>query len=774
MRKMSTDASTPDLPMSDPIAPPLAPPMSEADLEQESAEVPSDAEFAVETTALESPKPKTNRLQALFAKTAPVRQKIQAISLGTYRQVQPWAAKAWHEVTPQPTHPHRWKWGLLAATSGIIAGGAFWVESKLPDPHKVLTFARSGTITIKSLDGEILQQVGPATHKTIQLQSVPKFIASAFVAAEDRRFYQHWGVDVQGILRAMVANARSLGVVEGASTINQQVARIVFLNQERSAWRKLREMAIANKIDRELTKDQILEQYLNLVYLGSGAYGVADAAWVYFGKDVKQLTVPEVALLAGLAPAPSEYSPLVNPKYALERRNLVLERMQEIGALTAAEKEKAIATPVKLNPKQPQRLQNQAPYFTSYILKELPNFVSKDLVEAGGLTVQTTLNSKWQKYAERAVTETVRLDGPGQGFEQAALVAVDPQTGGIRAMVGGYDFNESQFNRVTQAQRQPGSTFKALLYATAMATGMSPYRTYVDSPIRVDGYEPRNASKKFSGTLSLADAIAASVNIVAVRTILDVGYQPVIKLSHEMGIESKLNPIPSLALGSSEVNLLELTSAYGTLAAQGQHAKAYGINEIRGLNGEVLFQAKPKLRRALDKTSAAITTWLLEGVVLSGTGQPAALSRPVAGKTGTSEEARDLLFVGYIPQLAAGVWLGNDNNDPTAGASTTAAATWHDFMRFAVQDMPVQPFPELPKLDGRKGSIKAQPVNPKSYIELPLPVEKPIPDPNNPQGDPQADSQGYGESQSGGGYYDADGTYHEYGQSAEADPNGGY
>jgi penicillin-binding protein 1A len=469
----------------------------------------------------------------------------------------------------------------------------------------------------------------------------------------------------------------------------------------------------------------------------------------------------------------------VNPKYSLERRNLVLKQMQEMGTLSAAEAKAAIAAPLKLNPKHPQRLQKVAPYFTSYILKELPNYISKSVIEAGGLTIQTTLNSKWQKYAERAVTETVRYDGPGQAFEQAALVAIDPQTGGIRAMVGGYDYNKSQFNRVTQAQRQPGSTFKAFVYATAIATGMSPHRGYLDAPILVDGYSPENSHHSFSGWLSIADAITNSVNIIAVKTLIDVGFQPVIKMSHEMGIQSKLKPTYSLALGTSEVNLLELTSAYGTLAAEGKRTKPYGIAEIRGLNGQLLYRAKPQQKQAIDRDSAAITTWLLEGVVLNGTGQSANIGRPVAGKTGTSEEARDLLFVGYIPQLVAGVWLGNDNNDPTGGASSTAAYTWGQFMRFATQDMAVQAFPGLPKkIEGRKGSIKAQPVKPKRYEDLPIP--QPSPDPYSQQGyDPNQDSGGgySGGGYSGGGNYDSGsssgGYYHSGSSSGNYDQGGG-
>lgn len=607
----------------------------------------------------------------------------------------------------------------LGAGIGIVALlGVGWLrlEQSLPDTSNLAleTSIRSGTVTLKSSDGLILHQSGPASREQLQMQQIPNQLAEAFLAIEDRRFYQHHGVDPQGILRALSSNILSGGVVEGGSTITQQLARTTFLNQELSALRKLREARLAQKIEGKLSKDQILERYLNLVYLGAGAYGVADAAWVYFSKPVSALTLPEIATLAGLPAAPSTFSPLTNPEAARQRRNLVLEQMQSLGFITAAEAAAASATPVTVNPSPPKHLHDETPYFTSYVQEQLPQVVPAAVLKEGGLTVETTLNLEWQQAAEQAVEKAILYRGPAQGFEQAALVAIDPRSGEVKGLVGGPSFEKSQFNRATQAERQPGSTFKGFVYTTAIAAGLSPTDGYLDAPYVVDGYEPKNFGKTHRGWISMGNALTRSINVVAVKVLIDVGFDPVIKLANQMGIESKLQPIYSLALGSTEVTPLELTSAYGTLAAQGLHRKPHGIRRVINRQGEVIYDADFKPKRVVDPGTTAIVTSMLENVVLNGTGTPAQLGRPVAGKTGTSEQARDLWFVGYIPQMVAGVWLGNDNNSPTGGSSATAASTWHEFMTEVIEDMPVQKFPPVPKLTGRKGSIKAQPVHPKN------------------------------------------------------------
>ena len=620
-----------------------------------------------------------------------------------------------------PIYRHYWFWLGLGVSGSCVALSYSWykLEKSIPNSTKdVLTFVRRDTITIKAADGTIIQQIGPTTHDTVKFREVPNTLVQAFLATEDRRFQEHHGVDYQGIIRAVLSNLQAGGVVEGGSTITQQLARIVYFDQERSVERKLKEMRMSQKIEQDIDKDRILERYLNLVYLGSGAYGIADAAWVYFSKPLSDLTLPECAMLAGLPAAPSDYSPFVNVKAAKERRDMVLLRMQDNGFITPAQAEAAIATPINTKPSNPKRLDRKANYFTEYIQQELPKYVSKQVLAEKGLTIETSLNLDWQAAAEKAVKEVVEQDGKYEGFEQAAMVAIDPRTGQIGALVGGKDFYNQQFNRVTQAQRQPGSTFKTFVYSTAIGTGISPNRGYLDAPFSVDGYTPKNYNDNYRGWVNIREALTSSLNVVAVKSIIDVGWDTVVELAKKMGIESPLNPTYSLALGSSEVNLLELTSAYGTLAAEGVHTKAHGIRRIRDRRGNVIYEAKFKGEQALDSESTAIMTWMLRSVVTDGTGRAAQLGRPVAGKTGTSDEARDLWFIGYIPQVVAGVWLGNDNNKPTRGASGTAAYTWRQFMVKVVKDLKVEQFPDRPKdIENRKGSIKPKKSKPTRALD---------------------------------------------------------
>ncbi|HEY9878279.1 MAG TPA: penicillin-binding protein 1A, partial [Leptolyngbyaceae cyanobacterium] len=618
----------------------------------------------------------------------------------------------------RPVYARPLFWLTLLLSAGL-AGGAtrgyrVWksVEASVPDTAKALTYERGGTVTIKSADNVVLQKIGPAARETLKYEQLPDHLVQAFIASEDSRFYEHHGIDYKGIARAVLANVQQREVVEGASTITQQLARIVFLDQDRTLQRKVKEAILATKLEKDLTKNQIIERYLNLVYLGAGAYGVADAAWIYFGKSPQDLTLAESALIAGMAPAPSVYSPLVNPEAAREQRDRVISRMLATNAITQAEADEALTTEISTKPKEPKFLYSEYPYFTIYVQKQLSELLSPEQLEEGGLVVETTLNVSWQKAAEAAVEEAISI-GQRQRFGQAALVAVDPRNGEIKAMVGGNDFNESQFNRVTQAQRQPGSTFKAFVYTTAIAAGFSPYKDYVDAKYVVDGYEPKNYGDSYSGNVDMVKALQSSINIVAVKVLVDVGFDPVVEMAKRMGIQSKLLPAYSLALGSSEVNLLELTSAYGTLANKGVHVPAHGIRRVLNSRGEVIYQLKNQPARAVDADTAAIMTWMLRGVVEGGTGRNAALGRPVAGKTGTSERNRDLWFVGYIPQLVAGVWLGNDNSRPTRGASSSAAYIWRVFMRELVDDIPAEQFPERPSLRGRKGTIEAKPVKPR-------------------------------------------------------------
>lgn len=604
------------------------------------------------------------------------------------------------------------------STTGLTRGYRIWqtTEADLPAISNLKTFERQGTITLKSADDVVLQKIGPATRQKLAYEEMPETLIAAFIASEDRRFYEHNGLDYQGIGRAVLANVRERSLVEGASTITQQLARIAFLDQERSFQRKAREALLALKIEDEYSKSEILERYLNLVYLGAGAYGVADAAWIYFGKPVSDLTVSEAALIAGMAPAPSAYSPLVDPEAAETQRNIVIRRMLANGKITQAQADQAVATEVATTPNEPKFLYSEFPYFTIYIQKQLSEILPPEVIEAGGLVVETTLNTDWQRKAQETINDTVATVGNRQRFSQASLVAVDPRNGEIKAIVGGTDFNDSQFNRATQALRQPGSTFKTFVYTTAIAAGFSPNKSYVDAKFVVDGYEPKNYGGRFSGDVSMRRALTSSINIVAIKVLIDVGFEPVIAMAQRMGIESEMLPTYSLALGASEVTLLELTSAYGTLARQGRHHPVHGIRRVLDSSGAVIYEIDNTPTQAVDETTAAIMTWMLRGVVEGGTGGRASVGRPVAGKTGTSEDDRDLWFVGYMPQLAVGVWLGNDDNTRTWGVSSSAAATWGRFVSQLLDDIPEEDFPPLPQLAGRKGSIEAEPVKPGKVV----------------------------------------------------------
>ena len=617
--------------------------------------------------------------------------------------------------------------GLLAAAigSGFAFGQAALIagfDQLLPDARGISAFNRPGTLTILSADGQVVQKIGPATREKLTAGSMPPLVEQAFIAAEDRRFYQHNGIDPLGIGRAMVRNITKHSVEEGGSTITQQLARTVFLSQDRTVLRKVAEVALAGKLERQLSKQQILTEYVNLVYLGSSAYGVADAAWVYFTKTPAQLTLSEAALIAGLPPAPSVYSPLVNPDLALERRTVVLRRMAEAGFISAAEQAQANATPLELKPAEPKYFLSQAPYFTSWVQQELPKVLSKEQLEVGGLTVKSSLNLAWQAQAQKAI------DTYAPGEREGALVAMEPGTGLVRAMVGGKDFAKSQFNRAVDALRSPGSTFKLFVYLTALKEGMRPERIVVDQPRCFAGYCPRNFGNRYLGAITLVGAMQNSLNTVAVGLLQQLGFDKVIETSKSLGIglTRELGRFYPLAIGAYEQTLLDMTTAYAAINNSGIYVKATPFEEILGPNGELLWSRRvdgDRGRRAVDSDIANTMLWMLQRVVTNGTGGGAALpNRPVAGKTGTSEGGRDLWFIGSIPQLTTGVWLGYDSNQPTADTSVVATYAWRAFMEPITKTLPVRQFPPRPVLNttysGNKKQAPTQAISPETDSRL--------------------------------------------------------
>ncbi len=581
--------------------------------------------------------------------------------------------------------------GVALAQMTLLSG----LDGVLPEVRGISSFSRPGTLTILSADGKVLLKQGPATREKLPAGKMPKLLQQAFVAAEDRRFYQHDGVDLLGIGRALVRNVREGSVEEGASTITQQLARMVFLSQDRTLLRKIKEAALAGKIERELSKQQILEQYLNFVYLGSSAYGVSDAAWIYFSKKPDQLTLPEAALLAGLPPAPSVYSPLVNQDLALKRRSTVLRRMREQGYIDDAQLAQADAAPLGLKPAEPKYFENPAPWFTSWLEQELPTVLTKEQLEVGGLTIRTGLKPEWQAKAQQAI------DSYATGNMQGALVAMEPGTGLVRAMVGGTDWQKSQFNRATQALRSPGSTFKLFAYTAALQHGLRPEDT-VSNRERCYGDV---CIKGSPGRVSLTTAITNSMNAASVAVAEKVGYPRVIDVARKLGITGEVGQYPSMVLGANEKHVIDMTAAYAAITNRGVYVQPTAFDEIYGPDGELIWSrrvdAKPP-QRAVSSDVADAITWMLQRVVSSGTGRAASLGdRPVAGKTGTSEGARDLWFIGSIPQLTTGIWLGYDQNWKTGSSSAQATYAWYSFMSRIVKDLPPQNFPPKPELTGQ-------------------------------------------------------------------------
>lgn len=582
-----------------------------------------------------------------------------------------------------------WSWPIILFSSLSI--GSFsaisekWIslqiDSILPESSQILKFSRPGTITLLSTDGKIIQKLGPATREKIIQNEMPLLVKKAFIAAEDRRFYKHKGVDFWSITRAIRNNLNQRAVKEGGSTITQQLARMVFLNQDKTITRKLKEATLAFKIERQLNKEEILLQYLNNVYLGSSAYGIADAAWVYFSKTPDLLTLEEAALIAGLAPAPSRYSPLVNPQLALQRRATVLGRMLREGFISKSELTKSINTNLNLKPAKPKYLNSPAPFFTSWAAQKLPLLISQEQLEVGGLTIQTSLNLQWQLKAQKIITahNNNNLEG--------AIVSIQPKSGLVRVLVGGANFNKNQFNRATQALRSPGSTFKIFTYAAAINKGFRPEDIVEDIQKCWNDYCPKNFGDNYLGKVTIEDAFKYSSNIIAVDLLDKVGFEEVISIANSLGIgkERKLEKYYPLAIGAFEETVLNMTAAYASITNHGIYVNPTPFEEIRDINNEIIWSNKlnnKKPYKGISRHVADTLNMMLEKVVTEGTGTAAKIkNRVVTGKTGTSEGARDIWFIGSIPELTTGIWFGYDNNQETTNSSNMAAWIWSQYMQ---------------------------------------------------------------------------------------------
>ncbi|MNK69578.1 Penicillin-binding protein 2D [compost metagenome] len=574
---------------------------------------------------------------------------------------------------------------------------------------------------------------GTAKQKDVPLRTIPEITRQAVVAIEDSRFYSHFGVDIRGTARALVTNLQEGRAAEGGSTITQQVARILYLNQEKSLQRKVNEAMFALKLEREYSKDQILEIYLNRAYWGHGAEGIEAAAQTYFGKSCKTLTLAESALLAGLLQRPEGLTPLRNPDAAKKRQHIVLDRMAELKVISKADADRAKRTKLRFAP-SPDRSQ-EAPYFTAYLINQLTNRYGDDAIFRGDLKVWTTLDLDMQKHAEKLIANLVKTQGTRYQFDQAALVALDPRSGYIRAMVGGADYQKSQFNRAVQAKRQPGSTFKPFVYLTAFERGISPEATASDAVIsypQAGGkpWTPRNYDNEKLGVVSLRKALEHSNNVITVKLLKDVGTVAVIDKAHRFGISTPLTTDLTLGLGTSVVSPLELTSAYGVMAADGMKAEPISYFRITDAKGRVIEDVRPQAYRVTDETSVRQVNDVLQGVITRGTAKRAAIGRPAAGKTGTTNDYRDAWFVGYVPQLVTSIWIGNDNNTVTKRATGGAvcAPVWATFMKSALSSEPPMAFPlpqapaPSPEFQGLDASESEPGAIPASDSEVAPPV----------------------------------------------------
>ncbi len=584
------------------------------------------------------------------------------------------------------------KLGVLVSLWTVILGcvvlGGFALT--LPDTGELTRAERRPSVTVLAADGSLLTTYGDLFGQPLTLREMSPYLPKAVIAAEDHRFYSHFGVDPIGLLRAVFANISAGHIVQGGSTITQQLAKNLFLTPERSFSRKIQETLLALWLEHRFTKDQILEIYLNRVYLGAGAYGVDAAAHRYFNKSARRTSLYESAVIAGLLKAPSRFNPARDRDKTAARTARVLTKMTDIGFVTADQATAAMRGGASLASVAMAR--PAARYFTDWVAEQLGDFA-----DAGrrDLTVVTTLDARMQAEAEAAIAETIARDGGKLAVKQGALVAMSPD-GAVRAMVGGRDYNQSQFNRATQAQRQPGSAFKPFVYLAGLEAGLQPFDLFVDAPMRVGNWQPRNYTGHYQGEMTLAEGLAQSINTISVQVAQRAGIGNVVAVAHRLGISSPLVPEISLALGTNETNLLELVSAYAPFANGGSGVWPHGITEIRDGTGKVVFRrAGSGLGRVASPEFAGTMNEMLSAVISRGTGRAADLPRPAAGKTGTTQDYRDAWFIGYTADLVAGVWLGNDDNTPMKKVTggSLPAQTWRRFMLAATRTMPVKPLP---------------------------------------------------------------------------------
>ncbi|MGN6670818.1 MAG: transglycosylase domain-containing protein [Candidatus Nucleicultricaceae bacterium] len=583
-------------------------------------------------------------------------------------------------------------WGIFFSGLAVL-----WFAYDLPDINTLEISARKPGVTILDRHGKTIATYGDLHSDSVSLNELPPYVVQALLATEDRRFYHHFGVDVIGVFRAMLKNYQEGAIVQGGSTITQQLAKNFLLSeglytpQDRSLRRKAQEVLLALWLESNFTKDQILTIYLNRVYLGAGTYGIEAASRQYFGKHARDLSLYESAVIAGLLKAPSKYAPNAHPKQAHERARIVLSNMVKEGMISEIEEKIQALSPDSLE--KIEHKKNQARYFADWIMENLKDFVSDTNQD---MIIHTTLDFSLQTKAEESVKHFIDQHRTEHNLSEAALVAMTPD-GGVRALVGGYDYYKSQFNRATQAKRQAGSAFKLFVFLSALEQGYRPETHVSDEYIQIGSWRPRNDTWQIRGEVTLEEAFAYSINTSAVRLIKDLGVKPVSDVAKKMGLLCPLPDNLTIALGSGETTLLELTTAYGTIANHGFAVWPYGIMLIKKPQGDVIYQREPQTPvRLLSRDVELEMLQMMQAVMTYGSGKRARLDRPCAGKTGTTQDFKDAWFVGFTPDLVTGVWMGNDDGASMkkVRGGLLPALIWHQFMEEAHKNVRVRNFPE--------------------------------------------------------------------------------
>ncbi|NET49835.1 MAG: penicillin-binding protein 1A [Merismopedia sp. SIO2A8] len=594
--------------------------------------------------------------------------------------------------------------GVTMLTSSIVAGGLVGLATSfrnLPDVRVLRGYVPTETTYIYDVKCKLLVSLhGEANREVVKLDQISPHLKRAVIAIEDRQFYLHQGINPNSVGRAFLANWEQGSVVQGGSTLTMQLVRNLFLSPERSWARKIAEAVLSIRVEQIFTKDQILEMYLNQIYWGHNNYGIQTASESYFAKSASELTLAESSMLAGLIQSPEAYSPFINYEFSKQRQAQVLTRMRELGWISAAQEQEAKEQPLLVGKSTSWRT-SELPYITEAVVAELNERFGPDAVIKGGMRVQTTIDYNFQKKSEAVVARAHRnLRRRGLYADQVALAAVDPRTHFVKALVGGVNYEKSQFNRAIQSRRQPGSSFKPFVYYTAFASGKyGPSSTVYDTPVRYrDGngyYSPKNYGGGYSGAMNIRTALIFSRNVPAVKIGRAVGLDKVIKVLRTLGIKSPLKPVTSLPLGSIGVTPLEMAGAYATFANNGWHSDTTIIVRVTDSDGNVLLDNTPQPKLVLNQWAVASLNGVLRSVITSGTGKEAQIGRQAAGKTGTTDSERDVWFVGHVPQLATAVWIGNDNNRPLGRGATGgkyAAPVWRTFMLEALKNEPVRYF----------------------------------------------------------------------------------